>query len=1160
MANLKRQALGEAISLGSLNDARTDSFIALSILKNQAPSEAIDETDIHKTDAKFIKSRTNYEKLSNMNISANLSASFLSGMVSVDGSGSYLNNTCNSKKVMESSLLYNITTKSQKLNLGHSGLREALGLKLLKLSYATHVVVGIEWGANSIVTFRSTTSENNDTTKIEGHFKMGFEKLKLVKVAGGAEADIGDTEKEAMSSLEFTVFGDVLADDGTIPVDFESAIKYMRNVLRYINKANGGKGKPLVYTLLLIEALQYLGIDLEIEADSQYQNIGSSYLDRFVKLFDEIQDVERALNDYYAFISSHSTYVPKEHHRQVVDNRNAVRERQGLLRTEYAKLLKEIRSGEAKTESLTMLYKQFHERDDSVNQLADVTKDYTEKIDFIVTMVDKGARYLGDNGLAVGTELAKNDKEDAFIFYFTESGHQKSENWGDLLPVLLSLVRDEGSRALILLVEEGDKPSHTEPVIVQYRNGQKIVDDVYKERKLFVEKCVMRYDQDKLEHDVLERPMARRQTDVYGHTDDYVYCDCGRTPYSAYGLRCNSPKHGSAFARYKDSHLLNLLQTLEPFPELNILILGEMGLIPCSFSTQSVNKDDPEGRLIERKIEIGSSENEHDGTAGQSATQETTVYPFQLGNTTVRLIDTPGIGDTRGVEQDRRNMANILSVLTNFDKIHGIIILLKPNASRLTVVFRFCIKELLTHLHRDATRNMVFGFTNTRGSNYRPGDTFNPLEKLLGEYKNFNMGLYQRTVYCFGSESFRYLAAFTQGVDMGIRDEYSRSWKHSAAESRRLFHYFGTLTPHQVKNTLSLNNTRRTITQLTKPMAEIAQAIKASIAVNEDQASYIKHQTLSQDELKKKLKIQKVVLHASPLDRPRTVCGDKNCIDFRDAGDGSKKTFYKTLCHSPCYLKNVEPDAVGFPGLVYCAAFTDNRDRLCSKCHHQWQQHLHVLYELREEMVTVDDPTIQSAIDSKTITIIDVRAAIKKMEETIQEFHVEHKAIQLAAVDFSLFLKTNSIAPYNDAMIEYVALLIEREKDKVNVGGTTDGLRRLEASQREYKELIEVLETNIKIGHGHKVLTLDEVEARVKELFALKHYGEMLRKAVAVVDMTHSDTFSERPYRAFPRERGDTHDGFFPFLPPKKPQAAKVLAKGITNWASFARHFTLLSI
>jgi hypothetical protein len=76
----------------------------------------------------------------------------------------------------------------------------------------------------------------------------------------------------------------------------------------------------------------------------------------------------------------------------------------------------------------------------------------------------------------------------------------------------------------------------------------------------------------------------------------------------------------------------------------------------------------------------------------------------------------------------------------------------------------FCVKELLTHLHRTAVNNIAFGFTNTRISNYTPGDTFGPLETLLAQQSNVQLSLSMQTSYCFDSESFRYLAAYKQGV------------------------------------------------------------------------------------------------------------------------------------------------------------------------------------------------------------------------------------------------------------------------------------------------------------------------------------------------------------------------------------------------------------
>ncbi|PWY73136.1 hypothetical protein BO94DRAFT_525086 [Aspergillus sclerotioniger CBS 115572] len=1172
MADLKRLALGVTVSLGTLYDARTDAFISLSLFNDTPPPEAIKVIDHHHSEVKFGQSESYRKKFENMNMSADLSASFLVGMVQVNGSGSYLNNTLISKKLTESSLFYNITTRAETVSLTHESLRGMYAFNEIDSSLATHFVVGIVYGSNSIVTCRSTNTEHGDSTKNQVRLRTALEKLWSMTVDETADTSSIDDEEE--SELEFSVFGDALIDDVVLPQNFRGTLHFMKNVPRYIQNTNGGKGKPIVYRLLPIGALEYMGTGVEIIGNGQLHAVSRDYMERFVELFDEIEDIKRVLNDYKVFVYCHRHCVPDQHLRQVIYNQREIRCRQDCLKSAYSELLRTVRGGTESPEKLSALHACLLEGNDAIVRLADVTNEYRDKIDFIDTLVGNGARYIRGHDPFLDTEVAWAGDEDVFAFYFTESSRKNCEYWTSLFAVLEEIVRSECPRASVLLVdEEGGDPPRSNPIIVHYRHGITIVPDVYQERKLFGEKCLMRYNPEKLERTAMNRPVGRRlvktpcpgpycsQNEVlewicrgcqalaqYGHTDSYIYCDCGRTTYTEFEFRCNSPRHGGAYAKYDPTKFKQYMDQVEPLPELNVLILGETGvgkstfinaflnyllyetlddaldaeslnwLIPCSFSTQNSSPDDPRGEIIETKVEVGMSDDEHSALDGQSATQTTAIYPFQLGDVTVRLIDTPGIGDTRGVEHDKKNMANILAVLSNFDKIHGIVVLLKPNASRLTTVFRFCIKELLTHLHRDASQNMVFGFTNTRGSNYRPGDTFTPLKILLAEYRDFGLGLYKHTVYCFDSESFRYLAAYKQGINLGNRVQYTESWKQSADESQRLLNYFQTLTPHQVKSTMSLNDMRRTISQLTKPMADIMKAINASIDLNKDQAQELSRRELSHKELTGKLWVKKISVALATVQRPRTVCGHRDCIEYRQIPNSHQNTIYRSICHDPCNLSGINADAVGFPGLRDCAAFGEDRSR-CLKCNHHWQQHLHILYEQRERTDTVVDPDIERDINNNKATIDTKQKAIKNLEVIIQEYESEYEQIKKAAADFSIFLQKHSIATYNDAMIEYLDLLIKREKDIVNVGGNDDNLQRLERSQAEYRALIQTLETLIRDGDGQTVLSREQVVARVGELYALKHYGAVLRQAVEVVDTAHMNTFREKPYRPLPGGR-----------------------------------------
>lgn len=295
--------------------------------------------------------------------------------------------------------------------------------------------------------------------------------------------------------------------------------------------------------------------------------------------------------------------------------------------------------------------------------------------------------------------------------------------------------------------------------------------------------------------------------------------------------------------------------------ELNILVLGETGVGKSTWINSLLNyisfftldeaiKEQQlqyliassfivttkEGKkLVQKEVKVGESVNE-DTVVGNSATQISTPYVIPLDGCTIRLIDTPGIGDTRGTDQDNKNMEDILNTINHYDVLHGIVILLKPNNSRIGVMFRFVIQELLSHLHRSAARNIVFGFTNTRQTHYQPGDTFPSLDKLLKNMADDLIELTTDTVYNFDSESFRFLAAIKQGVDLGNQTDYEKSWERSVEECVRMLEYIASLPPHPITNTATLNASRKLITDLTKPMAEISRLITLNIKMNEEEA------------------------------------------------------------------------------------------------------------------------------------------------------------------------------------------------------------------------------------------------------------------------------------------------------------------------------------
>ena len=216
-------------------------------------------------------------------------------------------------------------------------------------------------------------------------------------------------------------------------------------------------------------------------------------------------------------------------------------------------------------------------------------------------------------------------------------------------------------------------------------------------------------------------------------------------------------------------------------------------LIPVSFlMTVGANFDE---RIVKFGEDTDKSKNEDFDHPGQSVTQHCKSYVFYLNDgKKLCIIDTPGFGDTRGVEQDDRNMQNILEYINNLSHLNAVCFLLKPNSSRLNIFFRSCLMQILDLLGANICKNLTFCFTNARSTFYSPGDTAPLLKSMLKSLTIGDIPFAKENTFCFDSESFRYLVALTDGISFKEEDkqEYAMSWSISVKESNRLIDYVRT--------------------------------------------------------------------------------------------------------------------------------------------------------------------------------------------------------------------------------------------------------------------------------------------------------------------------------------------------------------------------------
>jgi predicted GTPase len=388
--------------------------------------------------------------------------------------------------------------------------------------------------------------------------------------------------------------------------------------------------------------------------------------------------------------------------------------------------------------------------------------------------------------------------------------------------------------------------------------------------------------------------------------------------------------------------------------EVNILVLGETGvgkstwingitnyfkfndfktaivendpicLIPMSFNMYS-DKTLKKIPIVMPKT-IGSNDtNEAEASShGQSSTQKPKVYSYIMDNIKFNLIDTPGIGDTRGIEADTSNIKMIFKTLSKWNKIHGICLLLKPNESRLKISLRYCIEELLVNLHKNAIPNIVVVFTNACNTLFKPGDTMTVLTQLFENVGKANQNfihLNSSNTYCIDNEAVRMLYASFKGIMFEEKDIeiISKSWNHTAKEIRRLFSYISTLAPHSVEESKVTYKKRLELIDLCINMADLQDKMTYMEKVMANQKTF-KATLTSSSNGSNKIYVQ--IIKKTLAKKPSTVCCGKNCTEaIWNPNTDEIEIFYGKICCSSCPLKDVPIETSGTPKLRTCNAF-----------------------------------------------------------------------------------------------------------------------------------------------------------------------------------------------------------------------------------------------
>src|SRR5579871_3247549 len=174
---IRRKSLGRTAFIGSLYNATRDTFCGTTILKECLPKDSVSSAHIPHTELLYEYEDSYKEKFNKLDVESELKLSVIMGLLTLEGSGKYLSDVKESLKSVKGTLIYKITSVEENLNIYRDDVKSCISMDGFNNPDATHVVIGIKWGATVMAAFEYKNMREDDKSQVEVALKACFRKI-----------------------------------------------------------------------------------------------------------------------------------------------------------------------------------------------------------------------------------------------------------------------------------------------------------------------------------------------------------------------------------------------------------------------------------------------------------------------------------------------------------------------------------------------------------------------------------------------------------------------------------------------------------------------------------------------------------------------------------------------------------------------------------------------------------------------------------------------------------------------------------------------------------------------------------------------------------------------------------------------------------------------
>ncbi|XP_026097422.1 uncharacterized protein LOC113068781 [Carassius auratus] len=433
-------------------------------------------------------------------------------------------------------------------------------------------------------------------------------------------------------------------------------------------------------------------------------------------------------------------------------------------------------------------------------------------------------------------------------------------------------------------------------------------------------------------------------------------------------------------------------------PHKSILLVGETG----TGKTKLINVMINYMLCVQRedKVWFEITDDQSDRTLVHSQTSSITIYEFYLQESPIHLtiIDTPGYGDTRGIEKDKEIARNLLGLSSDdcLHKLDAVCLVIKADQNRLSDRQTYIFDAVQSLFGEDIAENIVLLLTHSRGVHPKNALTAVEEAKIKCAVNEQNQPVFFQFDNCQGE-------TFLPEYQMAQK----QTWDLSLSEITKFFTFIENIKPKTLKmtqgvlqkrkqletNISNLQLTDQKISQKQKELKQAQEAVGQNMKVAEENQNF---------------EYEADVIYKEKVDIDRSVASVAMCC---------------TVCEENCHY----PGCWRVTDVSWCKVMKNNHCTVCTnKCHyskHIKEDKIYVTKKMKEKKT---NEGLKKKYNHSIKKIKEGVFWVKKLEEDLH--NIEKEKVKMVMETFNCVETLDLIALNTDSLIilQHVDFLTEK--------------------------------------------------------------------------------------------------------------------------------------